>query len=131
VPVRTATALALLAAVCGGCAADRAPDATATAQGFQTALSEDDGADACAHLSDSTASALEQDQGMPCPRAILELRLPASTKVDDAQVSAGSAAVRTPGGVLVLDEAEGGWKVSAAGCTPTAAGEPLECELEH
>lgn len=125
-----ATALALVAAtVCSGCL-DRAPDATAAAKGFQTALSQKDGAGACSHLSDSTASALERNEGKPCPQAILELGLPSTSDVARAQVSVTSASVRTPGGYLFLDEASSGWQVSAAGCKPAAAGEPLDCDLE-
>ncbi|MGH2715404.1 MAG: hypothetical protein ACRDM7_16230 [Thermoleophilaceae bacterium] len=42
-----------------------------------------------------------------------------------------TASVRlAEGGTTFLDEASDGWKVSAAGCEPTAPNLPYDCELE-
>ena len=127
-----AIALALLAAVCcSGCgAADRADDATAVAHVFQSALDAKDGQKACAQLSDQTATSLEQDEGRPCEEAILEVDLPTATTVPRARVYVTSAAVELDGGALFLDEAPGGWQISAAGCQPTEPDMPFDCELE-
>jgi hypothetical protein len=128
----TGLALALLAVVaCCGCgAADRADDATAVAHVFQAALDGKDGQKACAQLSDQTASKLEQDEGRPCEEAIFDLDLPTATDVPRARVYVTSAAAEVEGGALFLDEAPGGWEVSAAGCKPSEPGQPLDCELE-
>jgi hypothetical protein len=51
--------------------------------------------------------------------------------VADTRVHLGSAfATRAEGGADFLDEASSGWKVSAAGCVPTAPDQPYDCELE-
>jgi hypothetical protein len=42
-----------------------------------------------------------------------------------------SASVSLVGGAtLFLDEASGGWEISAAGCRPSAPDRPFDCELE-
>ena len=35
------------------------------------------------------------------------------------------------GGTDFLDEGPDGWRVSAAGCEPTAPSQPYDCELEN
>jgi hypothetical protein len=126
-------ALALVAAgLCAGCgASDRAPDAATVVEHFQAALDEEDGAAACADLSEEASSELEQLEGAPCERAILELELPTGGAVANTAVYVTSASVSlAEGGTLFLDEAPEGWEVSAAGCRPTAPELPLDCELE-
>jgi hypothetical protein len=128
-----AVTLALLAApIQAGCgAADRAPDATAVARGFQTAIDREDGATACEQLGEETKSSLESDEGKPCEEAILGLELPSGTEVSRARVYVGSASVAVPDGTTVfLDESSDRWEVSAAGCTPTEPDQPLDCDLE-
>jgi hypothetical protein len=127
-------ALVLLAGyMCAGCgASDRAPEAAAVAHRFEAALDGGDGRAACAQLSDNTASKLEQDEGRPCEQAILDAQLPAGRAVAHTSVHVTSAYVSlTHGGALFLDEAPGGWEVSAAGCRPTGADLPYECDLEN
>jgi hypothetical protein len=129
-----ATALLLgLAALAAGCGtAQRADDARAVAERFQTALDRDDGPAACAELSEGTADALEQQEDSPCEEAILEVELPDGTELGDAQVDVTSAAVPVvEGSTLFLNEGSGGWEISAAGCTPTAPDLPFECALEN
>jgi hypothetical protein len=126
-------AFALVAVLAStGCgAADRAPAATATARAFQTALEGPDGRAACARLSRSTASKLAQDQQKPCAQAILEQSLPTGTDVARARVYVTSAAAEVPGGDwMFLDEGPHGWEISAAGCKPTQADMPLDCQVE-
>jgi hypothetical protein len=127
-----AVALLLAAAIQVGCgAADRAPDATAVARAFQTAIDREDGAAACEQLGDETKRSLESDEGKPCDEAILDLDLPSGTEVRRARVYVGSASVPLPNGTTVfLDESPSRWEVSAAGCTPTEPDQPLDCDLE-
>jgi hypothetical protein len=131
--MRTRAAIAVLAVtLSAGCgASDRAPDATAAAQRFQTALEARDGQAACAQLSEETASNLEQQEQAPCEEAILAIELPAGGSARRASVYVTSASVAVDrGGTLFLNEAPGGWEVSAAGCRPTAPELPLDCALE-
>jgi hypothetical protein len=120
-------AVACLGAGCGG----RSDDATAVVERFQTALDGGDGAGACAELSEQTASALEQQEGHPCDEAILDLDLAVGGEVAETSVYVTSASVSlAAGGTLFLDQASGGWEISAAGCRPSAPDRPFDCELE-
>jgi hypothetical protein len=59
---------------------------------------------------------------MPCEEAVLELELPRGGTAAETGVYVTSAFVDlVEGGTTFLDEGADGWKVSAAGCTPTAA----------
>jgi hypothetical protein len=121
--------LVLAAAGCG--ASDRKSDAEAVAERFHTAISQEDGRAACAELSEETASRLEQQAEMPCEMGVLDLELRAGGTAAETSVYVTSATVSfAEGGTTFLDEGPDGWKVSAAGCTPTAPNLPYDCELE-
>jgi len=124
--------LASLLVAASGCgASDRAPDAAAVADRFQAALERRDGAGACAELRDQTRSKLEQEEKKPCARAILALQLPRGGTATATSVYVRNAVVRlSAGGTSYLDEGADGWKVTAAGCKPTAPDLPYDCELE-
>jgi hypothetical protein len=110
---------------------DRDDDVAAAAQSFHAALEAGDGQAACRQLSEETASKLEQQEEKPCEEAILSLELPKGGTVADARVYiTGAVATLAGGGTDYLDEGADGWKVSAAGCRPTAPEQPYECELE-
>jgi hypothetical protein len=129
-----ATALAIaVAALAAGCGTtQRADDARAAAERFQSALDGDDGSAACAELSKETSEALEHQEGSPCEEAILDVELPDGTELGDADVDVTSAAVPVlEGGTLFLNEGPGGWEISAAGCKPTAPDLPFDCALEN
>jgi hypothetical protein len=133
--VGTRLAAAAAFAVCvamGGCgASDRAPDAAAVAERFHAALDEGDGEAACAELAEETRSKLEQQEKAPCDEAILELELPRGGAAASTDVYLTTASVSlAEGGTTFLDDFDQGWKVSAAGCVPTAPEQPYECELE-
>jgi hypothetical protein len=134
VPARAiivALGAALLLAVMGCGASDRAPDAAAVAELFHGALQRGDGEAACAELSEDTARKLEQQEEMPCGEAVLSLDLPRGGIAATADVYVTSASVTLAGGgTTFLDEGSQGWKVSAAGCTPTAPNLPYDCLLE-
>jgi hypothetical protein len=121
--------LALALVGCGTAA--RENDAAAVAERFHAALESGDGQAACNELSEETASKLEQQEKKPCEEAILSLELPKGGRVVDAHVYQTSALTqRAEGGSDFLDKGPAGWTVSAAGCEPTAPGQPYDCELE-
>jgi hypothetical protein len=130
--VRIRAASVALAAFVAGCGStDRAPDAAAVAERFHVALEERDGERACADLSEETAGKLEEQAGKPCEEAVLELELPRGGTAATTSVYVTTAAVAlAEGGTTFLDEGSDGWKVSAAGCEPTAPDLPYDCELE-
>jgi hypothetical protein len=131
----SAAALALAAALAGaamGCGTtERAPDAAAVAERFHAALGDRDGKEACAELSEETASKLEQRAQASCEEAVLELELPQEGTAAETSVYVTTASVLlAEGGTTFLDEGPDGWKVSASGCVPTAPDLPYDCELE-
>jgi hypothetical protein len=120
-----------LAALAGCGSTDRPDDAAAVAERFGAALERKDGAAACAELREATASALEQEQGEPCERAILTRDLPRSGTAAKTDVYVTDASVLlAEGSTTFLDEGSDGWKVTAAGCRPAAPELPYDCELE-
>jgi hypothetical protein len=129
---RVALSACVLAVVIAGCGTGgRADDAAAVAERFHAALESGDGTAACDELSEETASKLEQQEKKPCEKAILELELPEGGTVAVRRVEERSAyAGLAEGTADFLDEGPEGWKVSAAGCEPTAPEQPYECELE-
>ncbi len=109
----------------------REDDAGAVTQRFHAALEEGDGRAACDALNEETASKLEQQEKKPCEEAILSLDLPKGGTVADTRVYVTSAfATLAEGGSDFLDEGPDGWRVSAAGCEPSAPSQPYDCELE-
>jgi hypothetical protein len=130
--MRTRGIVLLACAVLVGCgASDRAPDAAAVAERFHEAIGSQDGAAACGELAEETASKLEQQEGRPCEEAILDLEIPGEGRSVETNVYVITASVSlAAGGKTFLDEFDDGWKVSAAGCVPTAPNLPYDCELE-
>jgi hypothetical protein len=130
---KAASFACLLALALAGCGTtDRENDAGAAAQRFHAALEAGDGQAACAHLNQETASKLESQEKKPCAEAILSLDLPKGGTVADSRVYVTSAfTTLAEGGGDFLDEGPDGWKVSAAGCEPTAPSQPYDCELEN
>ena len=122
--------LALPLAACGTGA--RADDAAAVSEHFHAALERGDGRAACGELSEETASKVEQDEGKPCDKAILTLKLPKGGTAAVRRVEVTSAYVGLPGGSAdFLDEGPDGWKISASGCKPAASSDkPYDCEVE-
>jgi hypothetical protein len=121
-----------LVAVAGGCGvSEREADVAAVAERFYAAIAERDGEAACAELSEETASKLERQESAPCADAVLSLELPGGGEAAATGVWVRSASVDlADGGTTFLDEGPDGWKVSAAGCTPTAPDQPYDCVLE-
>jgi hypothetical protein len=116
-------------AACG--TAGRERDAAAVTERFHAALQEGDAQAACGELSEETVSKLEQQEGKPCEEAILGLELAKGGTVAFRRVEVRSAyTALAEGGTDFLNEGPSGWKISAAGCRPTAPERPYECELE-
>jgi hypothetical protein len=130
--MRIRGAVVVACAVLAGCGtSDRAPDAAAVAERFHDAIGRQDGEAACRELAEESASKLEQQEGRPCEEAILELELPGDGRSVQTSVYVITASVSlAAGGKTFLDEFDDGWKVSAAGCVPTAPDLPYDCELE-
>jgi hypothetical protein len=129
-PALCACLFALGLPACG--TADREHDAAAVATRFHAALDARDGEAACSELNPETASKLEQQEKQPCEDAVLTLELPTGGTIADARVYVTTAsAQRAEGGTDFLDEGPDGWRISAAGCEPTAPSQPYDCELEN
>ncbi len=119
----------LALAGCGATDSDGAADA---AERLYAAYADGDGAAACATLSDDTRAQLVEDEGKPCPEAVLALDH-SGTRVTGKQAYVTEAKVETDGGDSVFLEETGahGWRVTAAGCRPTPDQEaPYDCEVE-
>lgn len=128
-PAAVACLIAAALAACG--TADRERDAAGVTERFHAALDANDGQAACEELSEETASKLEQQEEKPCEEAILGLELPKGGTVTVHEVEERSAYTElSAGGADFLDEGPTGWKISAAGCRPTAPDQPYECVLE-
>ena len=123
-----ALAAGLLAVGCG--TADREAALIAVSDSFHAALEARDGAAACAELSREAARTLELEEKRPCPEAVLEFDLPAGARASGAEVYVLSGYADLPGAdVAFLGDGPAGWKVTAAGCTPSAPDQPYDCEL--
>lgn len=123
-----ALAAGLLAVGCG--TADREAALIAVSDSFHAALEARDGAAACAEMSREAIHTLELQEKRACPEAVLELDLPAGARASAAEVYVLSGYADLPGAdVAFLDDGPAGWKVAAAGCTPSAPGQPYDCEL--
>jgi hypothetical protein len=127
-----AAAVALAGLVLSACGAgDRQREAVAVAERFHAALGRDDGNAACMELSPAAASSVERQEERPCQDAVLRLELPGRAAAGSSRVYLISASVHlADGSATFLSEGPAGWKVSAAGCTPTARDRPYDCELE-
>ena len=119
----------LLALAGCGRGGDRAT-VTGVAEGFYAAVADHDGASACARLSADARKALEEQESMPCARAVVHLDL-AGRRAQIVSVYSIDAAVELAGGDTVfLQDTPEGWRISAAGCRPQARGEPADCEVQ-
>jgi hypothetical protein len=125
---RVALAVFLLAAGCG--TASKEDDIIAVSDRFHAAIDARDGTAACAELSANAIETLERQEKRPCREAVLELDLPAGARASVAEVYVTSGyAELTDSNVAFLEEGPAGWKVAAAGCTPSSPDRPYDCEL--
>lgn len=120
--------LGLLGAGCGR--ADDRRTVGAVTERFLDAVHAREGARACAQLSPGAASALEQDAGKRCTKAVVELNV-SPAAVRRAQVfEIGAQVDLADGESAFLELTRRGWRVSAAGCKPEGADQPYRCEVK-
>lgn len=104
---------------------DAAGDA---ARAFSTAASAAP-TTACAMLAPETRHELEAASG-PCSQALPDVALPAGGQVLEVDVYGLDARVRMEHDTLFLALFDTGWRVTAAGCTPTEQDRPYSCDLK-
>jgi hypothetical protein len=124
----------LLLAVLAGCGtSDDRAQARAVVERFYDAVRHDDGAAACAELSDAAAEALASQSGQSCASVVTRLEYEGGAVVR-AQVFITSARVDLRGGeAAFLDRGPEGWRISAVACRAEDGPPdtiPMECEAE-
>ncbi|GAA2701624.1 hypothetical protein [Nonomuraea recticatena] len=118
---------ALLMFLAAECALDVGPPAR-TVERFAAATAAQQGEAACALLTPKAAQKLP-DQGQTCALALEELGLRVGA-VESVAVWGDEAQVRLNGDTMFLQRFEEGWRIRAAGCTPTGEDQPYDCEVE-
>jgi hypothetical protein len=104
-----------------GCGSPQDSTVREAARAFTSAVQRQDGAAACSLLAPRTKAGLEQSAGQACRKAVLAEDLPSYGASEGAADVFGTAArFTTDDDALFLARFQGGWKVSAAGCTRTA-----------
>lgn len=128
---RVGVVVVVAVAALAGCGAGPSEqDVTVVVQRFQQALAARDGVAACAQLAPSTRAAIASDEGEPCRRAVLSLGLRGGGRVVGADVYLTSAIAHVGEDAVFVQETAAGWRISAAGCTPTRDDMPYDCELD-
>ena len=113
-----------------GCQSPEAPEAGDAAASFYGALADGDGAGACAALTPTTRSELEQAAGKACPAAVLTEDLPTLGGVESSQVYGTMAMVTYAGETTFLTRFPDGWLVTAAGCTAPDGAGVYDCKVK-
>lgn len=121
-------ALVILTGASTGCGPVHADAVRRTAVDFYAAHAAGDGARACAALTPRTRSELEQAAGAPCPSAVLDEDLPRVDDPLDVQVFGSQAEVVWRGETTFLARFRGGWRVTAAACSPRPH-HPYDCRV--
>ncbi len=129
--MRAVVAGVVTAVVLTGCAAAQDGAVESAAAQFADAVTQGDGSAACRLLAPRTKSELEASAGEPCRASVvqeMESR-PGGPQSEGVEVFGTAARVRTGRDTIFLARFQGGWKVSAAGCTTTPSG-IYECVLK-
>jgi hypothetical protein len=127
---RAGLVLALCAAATGCGRADDRAAVGAVTERFLQAIAAEDGAGACAQLSDDTAQALQRDAGQPCAVAATGLDVALSTVTRSEVFGTAAKVDLADGGSAFLELTPDGWRISAAGCVPEPGEQPYTCEVE-
>jgi hypothetical protein len=115
-------------ALCGGCGVTPGTDGvTRTAAAWLAAARAKDAAALCRLVTPAAAESAATGNET-CVQALGDLDLPAAGPVGAVQVWSDRAQVKVGGDTLFLTEVDGGWRVSAAGCTARTDG-PYDCDL--
>ena len=113
-----------------GCGGTSGPSPGATARQFTQAVTDNNGAAACALMASATRAELEQSAGTSCASAIVEENLPEPGALETSAKFGTMAHVSFSSDVIFLAEFPRGWRVMAAGCAPDATPEaPYQCQL--
>jgi hypothetical protein len=98
---------------------------------FERSLAAHDGNGACRMLTAPVRDAVTKQEHEPCDRAVLKVGLSPQRRRAGTSVYLTSGFARTgSNGAVFLDHTRDGWRVSAAGCTPTGERLPYDCILE-
>src|SRR3954471_6255731 len=128
-PLILSCAVVLGLAGCGR--ADDQQTVSGVTERFLRAVSDGDGARACAQLSDGAREALEHDESKSCREAAPDIDEVEPSAVTRAQVFATSAKVDLADGhSAFLELTRRGWRIAAAGCRAAGGDAPYECEVE-
>jgi hypothetical protein len=120
-------AAALLVALTGCASTPAAADARLVARSFADAVRRQDGAAACALLSERARESVESSGGTcadELPRRELRVGSPGA-----ATVWGDAAQVHAPPETLFLGEYADGWRVTGAGCRPRGEELPYQCAV--
>lgn len=120
---------ASLLALLSGCATGEEDAVRRSADEFEAAITDQDGAAACALLAPVTRSELEQSSGTSCEKGVLEEVAPTDRATGRVQVFGTMAQVRYGGDTVFLTEFREGWRVFAAACEPRGA-KPYDCKVK-
>jgi hypothetical protein len=85
--------------------------------------------DACGLLAPETLKELEDSEG-PCATALPDQLQSTSGPARSAEVYGKDAVVRLSTDTVFLARFPDGWRVTAAGCTPSQAGHPYDCKVK-
>ena len=126
--VRLLTSLTVVLAVTA-CSGGRDAEVSAAAEDFFTAVADGDGDAACQLLTPATRSELETSTGAPCAEAVLD-EVNTADASPAVAVYGDAARVRVGNQTAFLVLVEGGWRVTAAGCTaPPTENVPYDCTV--
>jgi hypothetical protein len=113
-----------------GCQSPEAPEASEAAASFYGALADGDGAGACAAMTPTTRSELEQSAGKACPEAVLDEDLPRVRGVESSRAYGTMAIVTFAGETTFLTRFPAGWLVTAAGCSAPGSAGVYDCTVK-
>ncbi|VXB76147.1 conserved exported hypothetical protein [Arthrobacter sp. 9AX] len=124
--VLAAAGIAALMGVCG-CAPEGTGAADA-AQTFHQAVSASDWSSACSMLKSDTREKTAQEQESTCEDHLRSAHIQEPGAVTRTEIYGRGAFVEFENAAVFLANAEGGWKITAAGCTPNGDA-PYTCEV--
>ena len=119
-PARRASGAVVAVLVASACQSSQESPSRDAAESFYAALAAQDGRAACDLLTPATRSALEQSAGTACEEAVLKQLAPADG-TPTVEVYGTMAQARYDGETTFLTRVPDGWRVTAAGCSPTTA----------
>jgi hypothetical protein len=117
--------LPLLATGCGGSAAQH--DVAGTASSFQSAVAASDFTRACSLLSPQVLASFDGS----CPDGLKQAGVPTVSGIATTEVYGQNGLVRWRGGAVFVSRFPSGWKVIAAGCSPSSSrpDQPYHCSV--